>query len=382
MAMMRSPILLTPPSVVHTPAQQLLIPPFERSRFTILFVLATGLGWFLISLVLHSVQSPLRLDQQGLLEAFVTGLISGLMVSACQWLVLRRYLPDWLWILASTTGYVLLTLTLESWWGWFGQMLSQPPVTEWVNKLPAATVPIASALLRSLLAAVSALWLGLTQWLFLRHYTRSNHWWIGIPSLAVLLSAALATLNVWLPASPLNLALDSNVLGAGILGITQAIGFCALYKQARPERLEVPPSPVAQAPEMLNYSQVQSLKKQLHQQLNQAWTSEHLNEEVLTYRVGVMESGAIVGYTPINPPAIEQVSQTPLPSLTVPEAYSMHGKQPSVARFEVSFLPSGRLRIQSWRGVPLLWVAIEMLVLVVAGSAIAAHLATALLDVS
>lgn len=381
MTMMRSPILLTPPSVVHTPAQQLLIPPFERSRFTVLFVLATGLGWFLISLVLHSVQNLPGVTNQSLLGAFVTGLVSGLMVSACQWLVLRRYLPDWLWILASTTGYVLLTLTLESWWGWFGQLLSEPAVTQWANKLPATTVPIVSALLRSLLATVSALWLGLTQWLFLRYYTRSNHWWIGIPSLAVLWSAVLATLNIWLPTSPLNLALDPNVLGAGILGITQAIGFCALYKQARPERLEVPASPVAQAPEMLDYAQVKSLKKRLHQQLNQAWTSEHLNEEVLTYRVGVMENGAIVGYTPINPPAIEQVSQTPLPSLTVPEAYSMKG-QTAIARFEVYFLPSGRLRIQSWRSSPLLWVAAEMLMLVVVGSAIVAHLGTALLDVS
>ncbi|MGQ9870895.1 hypothetical protein [Leptodesmis sp.] len=379
MTMMRSPILLTPPTIVHTPAQQLLIPPFERSRFTMLFVLATGLGWFLISLVLHAVPNLLGLQHQGLLAIFVTGLVSGLMVSACQWLVLRRYLPDWLWILASTTGYILLTLTLESWWGRFAQVLSQPTVMEWANKLPAATVPIASALLRSLLAAVSALWLGLTQWLCLRYYTRSNLWWIGIPPLAVLLSAALTTLNVWLPTSPLHLTLDTNVLGAGILGITQAIGFCALYKQARPERLKVPACPVAQAPEMLDYAQVKSLKKQLQRQLNRAWTSEHLNEEVLMYRVGVTESGAIVGYTPINPPAIEQVNQTPLPSLTVPEAYSMHGKQPSVARFEVYFLPSGRLRIQSWRSSPLLWVAAEMLMFVLVGSAIAAHLGTALL---
>lgn len=380
--MLRSPIRLTPPSVVHTPAQQLLIPPFERSRFTLLFVLATGLGWFLISLVLHLAQNPLRLEHQGLLGTFVIGLVSGLMVSACQWLVLRRYLPDWLWILASTTGYVLLTLTLESWWGWFGQVLGQPAVMEWTNKLPAVAVPIASALLRSLLAVVSALWLGLTQWLCLRYYTRFNRWWIVIPSVAVLLSTVLATLNIWLPTSPLNLALDPNVLGAGILGITQAIGFCALYKQARPERLEIPASPVAQAPEMLNYSQVKTLKKRLNQQLNQAWTSEHLNEEVLTYRVGVTESGAIVGYTPINLPAIEQVNQTPLPSLTVPEAYAMNGKQPAVARFEVSFLPSGRLRIHSWRSSPLVWVAAEMLAMVVVGSAIAAYLGSALLNVS
>jgi hypothetical protein len=376
---MRSPIPLTPPSIVHSPTQQLLIPPFERSRFTVHFVVATGLGWFLISLLLHAVQTPLGLNQQGLVSAFVTGVVSGLVVSACQWLVLRRYLPDWLWILASTTGYVLLTLTLESWWGWFGQLLSQPIVRDWASNLPAATLTIASAVVRSLLSAVCALWLGLAQWFFLRQYTRSNRWWIGIPSLAVLLSAALASLNFFLP---LNLSLDPNVLGAGILGITQAIGFCALYRQARPERLEIPASPVANAPELLNYAQVKSLKKRLNQQLNQAWTSEHLNEEVLTYRVGVTESGAIVGYTPINVPAIEQVNQTPLPSLTVPEAYVVNGHQPPVARFEVCFLPSGRLRIHSWRGSPLVWVAAEMLMLVVVGSAIAAHLGTALVDVS
>jgi hypothetical protein len=381
MPLTRSPIPLTPPSVIQSPTQQLLIPPFERSRFTVHFVVATGLGWFLISLVLHSVQAPLGLNQQGLLGAFVTGLVSGLMVSTCQWLVLRRHLPDWLWILASTTGYVLLTLMLESWWGWFGQLLNYPLVADWVSDVPATTMAIASAMIRTLIAAVSALWLGLTQWLFLRQYTRSNRWWIGLPSLAVLLSATLASLNLLLPTAALNLALDANVLGAGILGITQAIGFCALYKQARPERLEIPASPVALAPELLNYNQVKSLKKRLNQQLNQSWTTEHLNEEVLTYRVGVTENGAIVGYTPINLPAIEQVHQTPLPSLTVPEAYAVNGKRPPVARFEVSFLPSGRLQIRSWRGSPLVWVAAEMLILVVVGSAIAAHLSTVLVNV-
>lgn len=356
-------------------SQQFLIPPFARFRFAIAFILATGFGWFLIWFVLRSVQDPLmpaQAIQQGLLAALVTGLVSGLVVSAMQWLVLRRYLADWLWILTGTIGYVLLTVSLEASWRWIGIFTNTRQVIKLFETLPPPTVIVAASGLRVLLTAVCAVWLGLSQWLFLRRYTRSNVWWLVVPSISVLLSSSFAVLSVLLLSAGVKLPLEINVLAAGILGTTQAIALCALRRKKVKLPLQDTSSPLVIAPEILDYNLIRTLAQQLQRRLNMAWTSEHLNDDSLTYLVGVTENGAIAAYTPVNPPAVEQVNEIPLPELTIADQPKHQSKAEPLARFEVTFLPSGSLQILAWRGVPLAWVAMYMLLVVVAASAIAA----------
>jgi hypothetical protein len=339
------------------------------------FILATGLGWFLVWFLLRSVQDPLmpaQAIQRGLVSALVTGLVSGLVVSALQWLVLRRYLADWLWILTSTTGYVLLTVTLEAAWNNIGILTTAPPVVDFFEGLSPALVVFAASGLRVILTAISAFWLGLTQWLFLRQYTRSSWWWLGVPSISVLLSSSFAVLSVLLLSAGVKLPLEINVLAAGILGTTQAISLCTLKKRTVNLALPDHNSPLVAAPEILDYNLVQSLARQLQFRLNKAWTTEHLNVDSLIYLVGVTQDGAIAAYSPINYPAIEQLHEIPLPELTHADQPKHRDRSEPLARFEVTFLPSGSLQIHAWRGVPLLWVAMSMLMIVLSSSAIAA----------
>jgi len=355
-------------------SQQFLIPPFARFQFTIAFTLATGVGWFLIWLVLRSGQDPLMPPlavQKGVGAALIAGLVSGLVVSTMQWLVLRRYLRSPGWIVAGTIGYVFLTITLEKSWQAIGLITNAPSVTEVFEAVSPAIVILAAAGMRAFLTALSATGLGFTQWLFLRPYTRSNLWWFFIPSLSVLLSSSFAFLSVLLLWAGVKLPLEVNVLAAGILGSTQAIAICNLKKRTVSVTLREHNSPLLIAPEILDYGLVHTLAQQLQRRLNSAWTTEHLNDDSLTYLVGVTQTGAIAAYSPINLPAVEQVNEIPLPELTSADRLRRQAFIEPLARFEVTFLPSGSLQINAWCGVPLMKVAWSMLIATLSLSAIA-----------
>jgi hypothetical protein len=373
---MRSP--LPSPTIPLAPSQQFLIPPHERLRFCLLFIVATGCGWGLIALLLHSIHDPIvqsYLAEQSLLASFVTGFVSGMIVSATQWLVLRRYLPDWLWILASAVGYMLLVTTLEAGWGWIALVLSLEPVTAWLNGLSPWALPMLSAGLRVGGTAICALWLGAAQWLLIRHYTRSSSWWVMVPAIAVLVSGLGMGASALLPMVHVLLPLHPSVLGAGILGTTQAIAACLLWRKGAATAGDQR-HPLAIAPEILGYGQVQTLSRELHRQLNLAWTHEHVYTEPLTYVVGVTDGGAIAAYRPIGSVALNQAAQTPLPSMVIPELTKRaNGDAQPLARFNVSFLPSGSLKISPWRGIPLLWLACGLLTAIVVLSASVAYVA-------
>ena len=363
---------LRPP--VMRPSQRWLIPPHNRFAFVVLFVLATGVGWFLTWGILQLPRGPLAptaIAQPGLLSTFVIGLVSGLVVSAVQWLVLRRYLSDWLWILAGATGYVLLLLTLEAWWGVLGQVWALPEVMVFMTRWSPTLFATASLMARTVLTTIAAIWLGLAQWLFLRQYARPCSGWIWVPSIAVLLSATVSALVERLSGWGIVLPLEVSVLAAGILGTTQAIALCGLAKRGQPQSEDGRGATWVTAPALENYSQVQKLGHQLRRRLSSAWAGEYLNQVPLGYWVGVTRQGAIAGVQPIDAVALEHMDQIPLPALVMADQPQWQGGEP-LARFEVTFLSSGQLQVQAEAGIPLWWLAISMGLTVVAMSAIAA----------
>lgn len=354
-------------------SQPFLITPLNRFRFTVLFVLATGLGWVLEAGVLRTLDTPM-LPQLwptgGLLGAFVTGLVAGTIVSALQWLVLRRYLSDWLWILAGSVGYVLLMTTQEAWWSLLEQLLK---TTEWFTTIstlhPRATL-LASSAISTLLSALCAVWLGIAQWLFLRQYTQSSRWWVMIPSIAVILSSGLFTLGSLIPSLlNFNLVLEPTALGAGILGTIQAIALCALRQRISDRSANH--SLLATAPEISSRSQVQYLSKKVYTLLDTNWESEIICDRPVSYWVGVDDLGGIAAYEPIGQPAIDYLPQTPFPLLVKPRYHSK--ALPTLARFQITFQPSGAIRVQPEQGVPLVWITTLMILVVIAASAIMAH---------
>jgi hypothetical protein len=307
----------------------------------------------------------------GLLGAFVTGLVAGTIVSALQWLVLRRYLSDWLWILASSVGYVLLMTTQEAWWSLLEQLLKN---TEWFTTLstmhPRATL-LASGAVSTLLSALCAVWLGMAQWLFLRQYTQSSRWWVMIPSIAVVLSSGLFTLGTLLPPLfNLNLTLEPTALGAGILGTIQAIALCAL-RQRISDRAATNASLLATAPEIANRSQIRYLSKRVFTLLDTNWESEVVCDRPVSYWVGVDDLGGIAAYEPITQLASDYLPQTPLPLLVKPRYREQ--PLPALARFQITFQPSGTIRVRPEQGISLFWIATLMTLVVIIGSAIVAQ---------
>lgn len=355
-------------------SQPFLITPLDRFRFTILFVLATGLGWVLEAGVLRTLDTPMlpQLWQTGgLLGAFVTGLVAGTIVSALQWLVLRRYLSDWLWILASSVGYVLLMTTQEAWWSLLNQLLTNSAWFANISTLHPRATLLASGAVSTLLSALCAVWLGIAQWLFLRQYTQSSRWWIMIPSIAVIFSSSLFTIgNLLPPLFNLNLALEPTALGAGILGTIQAIALCAL-RQRVGDRAAKSQSVLATAPEIANRSQIRYLGKKVYTLVDSNWESEVVCDSPVRYWVGVDDLGGIAAYEPIGQRAIDYLPQTPLPLLVKPRYHDQ--PLPALARFQLTFQPSGTLNVRSEQGISLFWIATLMVLVVVAASAIVAH---------
>lgn len=319
-------------------------------------MLATGLGWLLAGIALKPFPNPLLAfawQAVSPLSAFVSGVVSGMMVGVFQWWVLRRYVPDWLWILTTTAGYGLGMTTLSGWQQSAGRALHAVP-------------PVSSPAIAAGLGAFSVIWVGLLQWLVLRHYARFSEVWVVVPSLAVLLTTAVLMGTQRLSGHSLPL-LHPGLLAAGMSGLVAAIALCTL---PRPQTASFPPSQLQTAPQQ-SRQQTRRFARRLFAILNRTWRGEELCDRPVRYRVGVSETGAIVAYEPDDAIAEEYAHQTPLPELLNPA--STKREQP-LAHLLVTFLPSGDLLVRPWQGISLLRLSLLMAALLLVFSAIAAAL--------
>jgi hypothetical protein len=351
-------------------SQHFLVPPFQRLRFILLFSLASWLGALLVYLLLRQWRGlalPLFLREETLVGMLVYGVVAGMILGAMQWLVLRRYVPDWSWILATATGYTIWLTTLQGWRKLLDPVLLNSSFYSNPTNLAALTDLAGS----TILAAVCAIWLGLTQWLVLRHYVRSSWVWVFVPSLALVVTGLLASLNLLFVFARSPLHLNVAVLNAGLFSVIQALALCSLQKRNHTDAISINRI-LANAPELMNYQRVQRLSRQLRLQLSQAWLNELSADRVLKYLVGVDERGAIVAYEPMNQIALDYSHQTPLPALAIPP--EDNAELPPLAHYQVTFLPPAKLKIMPWRGIPLLWIGIGLVAILLIVSAIAGSL--------
>lgn len=359
-----------------TTVQKYWVPPTERLPFALLFVLATGLGAFLVRFGLHTLHTPIVpafWQPSGLMSAFISGFVSGTLIGATQWLVLRRYLPDWLWILATIAGYVILMPILHTWQRLvLEQLMPLMAGLPWFDALPAAVILTMQSIIGIGLAAICSVWLGFMQWLVLRQYAKPSWGWIYVPAIAILFAGGLLLLRLLIP--PLaSLSLAMEVFTPGIIGATEAIACCTLHRKFSPTGAM--PSPLVTAPEIRRHRQLKPLMQRLYAQLSQIWQTELEIDRPLSYWVGVNSAGTIVDYEPQHLLAAEQIGQTPLPILTDTASYRDQAGNPQpLARLQVSFLPAGQLQVRSCRGFSLLGLAILLLGLVIVASAIASYL--------
>lgn len=340
-----------------------LIPIAHRLRFATKFVLATGLGWLLTSLVLRGLQTPLlntTTEPENLLGTFVAALIGGIIISGMQWWVLRRHLPDWLWIGVSSVGYVLLILTQDAWWAFLERSFSGNPAL--TNLSPLSQSLLAGGL-NAVLASICAGWLGLAQWLLIRRYALSSSFWLLLPSIATFTATLLLAISrASVDYLGVPFAVDAGVLGAGLLGLCQAIGVCWLRKRHRHPITSG--NLLARAPEITGRSQVHQIVGRVQNQLHATWKKRELvSDQPIRYWVGADDTGSIVAYQAVDAIAQQHSDLTPLPTL-VDATYAHKPVRPEepLARVLITWLPSGKLQLQPLLGTPLTWIGGSLLV--------------------
>lgn len=118
-----------------------------------------------------------------------------------------------------------------------------------------------------------------------------------------------------------------------------------------------PPKPVPQsssqsntakpASEITDPKQLLALNQQLYKQLDSAWTTRNLPQD-LTYQVVVSPQGAIVGYKGVDAASSDQIDQTPLRSLLTPSSATPSPSPQSIAQYKVVFAKDNKLQITNW----------------------------------
>jgi hypothetical protein len=103
------------------------------------------------------------------------------------------------------------------------------------------------------------------------------------------------------------------------------------------------------AAEITNGEDLETLGKQLRDQLEKNWAPNVALPKDLTYRVGVSRAGAILGYKPVGQDSLENARKTPLLELI-----ARQGDRPQnepLAQFKVLFTASGGVEVAPWRDV-------------------------------
>jgi len=221
-----------------TKAQQLLIPRKKRKNFFLLFTLMTVLGWIaggFASLGLEkafvSTLTPGVLAKQEIWYTLARYLSIGIFAAifgADQALLLRQYVSGWLWMLATTVGWLVSNSVSTGWINYISFIASSS------NTALSASETLIFGILSTLAYIISGIWLGFFQWIVLRQYVKGAWWWNFLPSFAFF----LISISVYLLSLVQNFipeAIRSQIIylsGQGftalILGVIPAIGLCNL----------------------------------------------------------------------------------------------------------------------------------------------------------
>ncbi len=118
--------------------------------------------------------------------------------------------------------------------------------------------------------------------------------------------------------------------------------------QTQPRSNSAQSTSLAEAPAIIDPSQLFALNQKLYDQLNQAWKTKSAVKQDLIYRVGVAKDGAIKGYVALNDAANAQSGQTPLPNLLSKPATNTTTAPEPLAQFRVVFGNNGQLQVQPW----------------------------------
>lgn len=101
-------------------------------------------------------------------------------------------------------------------------------------------------------------------------------------------------------------------------------------------------------PAITDPQELDRLQQKLSEQIDQKWQDRSKVSQDLVYRVGVGKDGAIVGYKPESPGALENVKLTPLLELLYIPAAGSTVAQEAIGQFKVVFMPEGKIEVTPW----------------------------------
>ena len=358
-------------STIFTPysfanSQKLLIKPFDRLRFVLVFITATILSQIAASFISNQPAFDLLWERSQIQSGIVTGIISGVLLGASQWLVIRKYISDWKWILVScfvATVAITIRTSIDL---WVQSVIASGSALSGQEQWVILTVII------SLITVIGTfLMSGYLQWYVIRRYVTDARWWIFMPSIV---AAILAVVGLVRYLTHNLFSFDQNIVNMTILPATQAIGFCLLKRKIVREQ-PISQSSLALAPDLVNYWSIRKLEKQLRSQIDRIWMTDLETAKKLNYLVAINQTGEIVAYEPLDRDSADLVRETPLPQL----AENAHNQScyaedlTSFAKFQITFTPPGIVQSYSLRGVPLLWIGIAIYSIILISSTLSLY---------
>lgn len=343
-------------SAIFTPysfanSQTLLIKPFDRLRFVLVFIIATILSRIAADFISTQPAFDLLWERSQIQYGIVTSFIAGVLVGASQWLVIRRYISDWKWILVSCFVLIPFTTIKTLLNIWFQSTIASGSALsgqeEWMMQIIALITIIGTLLM-----------IGYLQWYVLRRYVSDARWWTFMPSIALTIVAVVYLLRYLTH----NLfPLNQDIFNITILPATQAISFCLLKRRIVSEQ-PITQSSLALAPDLVNYWEIKKLEQKLRARIRKIWIVELETAKKLSYLVGINQTGEIVAYEPLDRDSADLVHETPLPQLAANTHARNHHPDDltSFAKFQIAFAPPGIVQIYSLRGVPFVWLGIAI----------------------
>lgn len=216
-----------------------LIPPPERRRFLLRFAFMTILGWVVGGIatlvLLQTFNERIIPTASQPMQWFwyyswfyVSTAVFSFIFAIDQALVMRKYVSGWLWLLATLLGW-LFSQSISHGWVTYIHGLAESLGRDLVT-----IERIVFVSLSTIAANVAWTWLGFSQWIVLRKYTKGSWWWIFLHTLSFFVISFLVWLlslgHDFIPEAyrPQVLFLSEQGFSAAVLAIVPAIAACRL----------------------------------------------------------------------------------------------------------------------------------------------------------
>lgn len=216
-----------------------LIHPSDRRQFFGGFVLMTIIGWVVggtMTMVLVQIVNQRLIPNANLTMQWIwhyswfyaSTALFALIFAIDQALVMRKHVSGWLWLLATFLGWLFSQSISHSWITYIQTVVLS------LDRDLVTVERVVFTSLSTIAANVAWVWLGFSQWVVLRKYTKNSWWWIFLHTLSFFVISFLVWLlslgHDFIPEAYREnvLFVSEQIISAAALAIISAIAACRL----------------------------------------------------------------------------------------------------------------------------------------------------------